>query len=384
VSLSGQATLGLAEGAGIRSYTLGKLLGVEKYRYRGDFERGLWDRVKHDLRMLGRAALKKKTWRYERVRLSTKSIVVLDEAAMVGTARMKKLIRKVRSAGAKLILVGDAGQFQPIDAGQPFARIARMCAGAELKTIVRQKEAWARQAVADLAEGNAQKALAAYAEHGLVHVADTRAATKEALIAQWRTRGVANPKDHVIIAATNRDVDDLNRKAQAEMLLAGKLGRLSVAIEGARAHAGDRVLFTRNDRRVGMMNGTLGSVRHIDPLAQKLRVRLDSGRSVTVALKDYGRESVRLGYCATTHKLQGHTVRGSAYCLAGGPMADQHLAYVQASRAERETRWFCDRLEAGEDLAALARQMSQSRVKELAHDVLEQSQRRLASAGLTH
>ena len=74
---------------------------------------------------------------------------------------------------------------------------------------------------------------------------------------------------------------------------------------------------------------------------------------------------MKLGYAVTTHKSQGTTVQDT-FILAGGAMQDRELSYVQASRARGNTRFYTDRIEAGEDLIELTRQMSQSREKDLA------------------
>jgi ATP-dependent exoDNAse (exonuclease V) alpha subunit len=74
---------------------------------------------------------------------------------------------------------------------------------------------------------------------------------------------------------------------------------------------------------------------------------------------------VATGYAVTVHKGQGQTV-ATAFVLAGGPMTDRELSYVQASRAREQTRIYCDADSAGEDLTQLARQMETSRAKDLA------------------
>src|SRR4051794_19863525 len=83
-------------------------------------------------------------------KLDSKSVVILDEAGMVGTKQLAQLVKHVKNApGARLILVGDAKQLQPIDAGGPFKFLARPDVLGEIKlvNIRRQEEVWARDAV---------------------------------------------------------------------------------------------------------------------------------------------------------------------------------------------------------------------------------------------
>jgi ATP-dependent exoDNAse (exonuclease V) alpha subunit len=157
--------------------------------------------------------------------------------------------------------------------------------------------------------------------------------------------------------------------AQAERLRAGALGKRGLSVAGADFHRGDRILFTRNSKRYGVENGCLGTVAGVDTARQMLTVKLDKGKAVLIPAKEY--EHVRLGYAVTTHKSQGATTE-NAYVLLGGPTQDRELSYVQASRARGTTRFFLDKLEAGEDLRELCKQLERSRQKDLAHDLLEQ------------
>ena len=49
--------------------------------------------------------------------LDNRTVVIVDEAGMVGSKQMSDVIEKVRRAQAKLVLVGDERQLQPIAAG---------------------------------------------------------------------------------------------------------------------------------------------------------------------------------------------------------------------------------------------------------------------------
>src|SRR4051794_37073740 len=127
--------------------------------------------------------------------------------------------------------------------------------------------------------------------------------------------------------------------------------------------AGDRVMFLRNERSMGVKNGTLGTLERIE--GSLLTVRLDGaeGRAVSFDLKDYA--AVDHGYAATIHKAQGVTV-DRAHVLASAHM-DRHAAYVALTRhRERlELHW------AREDLtnrAGLDRALSRERAKDTTLD----------------
>ena len=90
--------------------------------------------------------------------------------------------------------------------------------------------------------------------------------------------------------------------------------------------AGDRIMFLKNERSLGVKNGSLGTIRSVSPIG--MVVMLDDGRAVAFDLKDYNQ--VDHGYAATIHKAQGMTV-DRVHVLAT-PGLDRHGAYVALSR----------------------------------------------------
>ena len=303
-------------------------------------------------------------------KIDGKTILVVDEAGMVATPDMRRLILACREAGTKLVLVGDERQLQPIGPGAPFLELGERHGRAELKDIRRQNDEWARVAVKDMAAGRAREALAAFAERGLVKVSQTRNESMVDLVARWRSDG-GNPEETLILAGTRNEVRNLNRLVQEQRLQAKELGQLSTLIDNERIHLGDRVMFTKNRRALGVENGAKGTVCGLSGDGERMSVRLDNGEKVT--LWTPGFVDLTLGYAATTHKAQGATT-ARTYVLGGGPMQARELSYVQASRAKVETRFFATAAETGDDIANLAREMERSRQKEMAHAVLRRQE----------
>ena len=66
--------------------------------------------------------------------------------AWSAAASLSASSRRPPSAGAKVVLVGDAEQLQPIEAGAAFRAIAERVGYQELSGIRRQREAWQREA----------------------------------------------------------------------------------------------------------------------------------------------------------------------------------------------------------------------------------------------
>jgi conjugative relaxase-like TrwC/TraI family protein len=332
-ALSGKAAEGLSQGAMIKSETLRKTL---------------WD-LKHD-----------------RIRLHEKSVLVVDEAGMVGTKMMRQLVEQTERSGATLVLVGDAKQLQPIEAGGPFAEMQRRLGAATLQDIRRQREEWARDAVKDFAAGRADQGLEAFASRGLLTVEKDRKKAMKSLISAWKEQGIEEPQNQMILAGTRQEASILNRMAQEVRMKAGCLQGEGIAIPGTneQLYEGDRVLFTSKSRMYRVENGSLGKVIETDPLKNTVTVRLDNDEHVHFCLSNYS--DIRPGYAMTTHKGQGATTERS-FILAGGSMQDREITYVQASRSRAETRIFIDEVQAGEDLTDIVRQMKKSRQKEMAH-----------------
>ena len=304
-------------------------------------------------------------WHQGRDLLTTRDVLVIDEAGMVGTRQLERVLSHAAEAGAKVVLVGDIKQLQAIEAGAAFRSIHERHGGAEIGEVRRQREDWQRDATRDLATGRTGHALEAYRSHGMVHEAQTREQARGDLIERWdRDRQLAPGRSRIILTHTNDEVRALNEAARERMRAASDLGdevRLTVE-RGARSFArGDRVMFLQNERGLGVKNGTLGTIEHVS--AQSMTVQTDDGRSVRFDLRDYNR--IDHGYAATIHKAQGMTV-DRAHVLAT-PGMDVHGSYVALSRH----RDGVDLHYGGDDFASqdrLVRTLSRDRPKDMASD----------------
>jgi len=139
----------------------------------------------------------------------------------------------------------------------------------------------------------------------------------------------------MLLAYSRADVAALNRLARETLRAAGKLGPDQVVetTSGERSFAvGERVMFLRNERSLGVKNGTLGTLTALDQ--SSIGVRLGDGRNLRFDRKEYA--DLTHGYAATIHKMQGATV-DRAYVLASRHM-DRHAAYVALSRHRDATK----------------------------------------------
>ncbi|MBB5538775.1 Ti-type conjugative transfer relaxase TraA [Rhizobium giardinii] len=297
-ALAGKAAEGLEKEAGIQSHTLAS-----------------WE-----LR-----------WNRGRDSLDAKTIFVIDEAGMVASKQMAGFVEAVVRAGAKLVLVGDPDQLQPIEAGAAFRAIADRIGYAELETIYRQREDWMRAASLDLARGNIGSALAAYRSHDSLHGSTLKAEAIDTLIADWN-RDYDAKKTTLMLAHLRRDVRLLNDLARAKLVERGVLseGHAFRTADGMRPFdAGDQIVFLKNEGSLGVKNGMIGHVIEASPNRIVAVVgEGDQRRQITIEQRFYN--NLDHGYATTIHKAQGATV--DRVKVLASLSLDRHLAYVAMTR----------------------------------------------------
>ncbi|MCG7360601.1 Ti-type conjugative transfer relaxase TraA [Roseomonas sp. ACRSG] len=324
-------------------------------------------------------------WARGREPLSARDVLVLDEAGMVGSRQIQRVLEQAQQAGAKVVLVGDPEQLQAIEAGAAFRALLERHGAAEIAEVRRQREGWQREATRELATGRTDEALARYEQASMVLGHATQEDARAALVEGWLSGRQQEPtRSQLMLASTRADAAALNQLARERLGRAGALGpdhRIATE-QGEQSFAtGDRLMFLRNERALGagaegqggtaVKNGTLGTVTSIQGQgeAARLTVRLDAkdtttpAAEVSFAVKDYG--AFTHGYAATIHKAQGVTVE-RAHVLASRAM-DRHAAYVALTRHREGVRlhWARDELGSRE---GFSRALSRQRTKDVTLD----------------
>lgn len=270
-------------------------------------------------------------WNQGRDQLDSKTVFVLDEAGMVSSRQMALFVEAVTKAGAKLVLIGDPEQLQPIEAGAAFRAIADRIGYAELETIYRQREQWMRDASLDLARGKVGKAVDAYRANGKVIGWDLKADAVDNLIAAW-DHDYDPAKTSLILAHLRRDVHMLNQMARIKLIERGVLdeGTVFKTADGDRNFAvGDQIVFLKNGGSLGVKNGMLAKV--VETGAGRITAQVGDGehaRQVVVEQRFYN--NLDYGYATTIHKSQGATV--DRVKVLASLSLDRHLTYVAMTR----------------------------------------------------
>lgn len=280
---------------------------------------------------------------YERWRIHPGQLVIIDEAGLAGTLGLDQLVAQALATHAKVLLVGDWAQLSAIEAGGAFAMLVNdRDDPPELTEVRRFQHQWERDASLQLRVGEHQ-AIDAYADHDRIRAGE-RPEMLDALYRAWRadtSRGLSS----LMIASDLSSVTELNLRARADRVAAGKVQAACIPIAGRGiAGVGDRVVTRENDRRLvagrsWVKNGDAWTVRKIGSDGS-LTVRRENGRGKVVLPAGYVRSHVELGYAATTFRAQGRTV-DTAHALVSHT-ATREALYVAATRGRQANYLYVD------------------------------------------
>jgi conjugative relaxase-like TrwC/TraI family protein len=266
------------------------------------------------------------------------SVLVVDEAGMVGSRTIDRLARHTMETNSKLVLVGDDRQLPEIDAGGAFRALAKHLGAVDLHEVRRQGAEWDRDALTHLRAGDVDGWADAYRDHGRLVTRPTATELRATLVDDWWEAARTRDCDAVMIAHRRFDVAELNALARMRMHRDGRLGADEL-VAGDRAFAvGDRVVARRNDRRTGVVNGTRAEVVAIDPELRTVSLRPDHGheQALTSAYLDGG--WLDHAYALTAHTAQGATVDRSF--VLGSDELYREWGYTAMSRHRDQARFY--------------------------------------------
>lgn len=183
------------------------------------------------------------------------TLVVIDEASKVDTARWAQLAQLIDGGCGRILAVGDHGQLQAIELPGLFTEICRHAPTVELTEIRRHRNPtdparehpWLARYQTALHDGRGQEAVAILQEHDVLKLHDTRAEAMVALVDDWTTWRNNYPVDQsmLLVHGTNDDVDTVNELAQIRRLEAGELGTAHVRAPDRdyHLHEGDAIVL---------------------------------------------------------------------------------------------------------------------------------------------
>jgi conjugative relaxase-like TrwC/TraI family protein len=318
--------------------------------------------------------------------LNARAILLVDEAGMIGTQDLHRLIAHADEGGAKVVLIGDPEQLGAIEAGGLFAALAERTEPVHLDEVIRHNHTLDRDAAKHIREGEGREALSLYREAERVVVAPDAAERRAAMVADWWS-SYREGEDALMVAKRNVEVERLNSIAREVLRTEGRLGTEEIEVGGAPFAAGDLLITRVNDRAAEVFNRERWRVAEVD--AEKGRIvlqGLDKPGRVEVG-PDYLERTALNGeapalqhaYAVTTYCAQGTTV--DRMFVMADPSMDKQELYVAASRSREDTRLYAtpeihsDRLEIGpagpgrDAIAHLAEAAERDRAQTAAHEV---------------
>ena len=346
-----------------------------------------------------------------------KTCLLIEESGLQSSPQALRLLQAIDRAGGNsvAVMIGDEDQLRPVGPGHAMRLIREAVGATSIRTVVRQREAWARKAPRAFARGKARQALDAFADRGLVHFHENPRATVEALADRRQQLVDTAPGESVVVVArTNAEGRALSAAIRNRLRERGAIVGEDIAVEAADASGnrymlrlamGDKVRFLRRNDALGVVNGTEACIVAMHATADGRRrfVAEESGRRFDFSLADIadakGRARLAHSYSATIFQAQGMTVDRALVLLSAN--FDRHDAYVASSRARERTEFFIDtkalereldqvqQPEPGEAttearMAFLARRLSRASLKTNALDYAQNGRARARRKELEH
>lgn len=310
--------------------------------------------------------------------IDDKTVVIIDEAGMVGSKQMGEVLEKVYARESKLILVGDERQLQPISAGgilhaidQKVIEIAPEYASV-VEDIKRQREGWMKEVVKEAARGHTQEVIEILDQHKKINIYQDAAQARRELVDDYIEKNAQDYSQGIIITNRVYDAQTINEEIRSKLQEQGQVKEQGIEFDNGQRTIeiaeGDRVIFTRNNYDLDVRNGQRGMIEQVHKADNTIDVKLDNGERKKINVQEYNH--LEHGWASTTYKAQGSTVeRAQVLGYSQEPMASQQNTYVQISRAREETKLYIVAGERGVEREGLPKAVEQDQRLEVINEM---------------
>jgi conjugative relaxase-like TrwC/TraI family protein len=308
-------------------------------------------------------------WRldHDRIRLTDRHVLIVDEAGMTDDPDLGRLLAAVRTARAKLVVVGDDRQLGAVGPGGGLGALLRRHPERvwQLTDNVRQADVSERDALAELRAGKVEHAVAWYQANDRIRVAPSPDETVAAMVGAWAI-DVAAGVDTTMVAWRHASVDALNEEAREAYAALGRLSGPEIEAPGGRRYrAGDRMLMLTPGPGGAWVTSERATVVVVHPRDGSLAAVTPEGRWLRLERDATAADRLTHAYAVTAHRSQGSTVT-TAHVLEDG--GGRELAYVTMSRARHTTHVYLTAPDAEEAAKRLGWAWGAERRPVWAHD----------------
>jgi conjugative relaxase-like TrwC/TraI family protein len=257
----------------------------------------------------------------ESITVGARTVIVMEEASKTGLRDWELLARLREQHEVRIVAVGDARQIGAVECPGMLGVMLEdgRVLSRRLEQVRRHRDPddqsrahrWLGEYHAHLYEGETSDAIGVLQRERAIVSCHSRGDAMERMVKRWDERRVELAETYgvgvrdlmMVVYGTNEEVDEVNRLAQARRVAGGELGAESVEAldRGYRLHAGDVVMLRRaayqpaperpgGRRPPRVVNGTMGLITAVDPVADRVRVVFDEPgevkREVTVDMRE--------------------------------------------------------------------------------------------------
>jgi conjugative relaxase-like TrwC/TraI family protein len=307
------------------------------------------------------------------------TVLIIDEAGMVGTRDYARLLAHASATQAKVILVGDDRQLAAIEAGGYLRGVVTRVGAVYLRENLRQRHQFDRDALALQRDGKAAEAMAIWQTHGRVTVVDSGEEAKATVLARWWGSPHRASHQSIMLAYQRGDVAALNAAAHAMRVQNGEVQEGGIVIAGQQFGIGDRVVaLQKYGRRGEIVNGARATITEVNNEALTITVRTDTGAELTLPRQWLERDRLRHAYALTGHKGQGMTILDT-HVLGVSEGKLQEWGYVVMSRHQLDAQLYVVAPEWNEELDRPPRQLAYDPLAEVTRSLGQSAAKSLAS-----
>ena len=294
-----------------------------------------------------------------RFSLPKNSLLVVDEAGMIGNDDYQELLRVAATRKCNVILSGDERQLASVQRGGMFEIFAGIYGSSTILDIKRQQASWGKSVAMAFSKGDVRSGISILTEENRINCRATNASSMEALLADWhKSNELAG--DRLILAVKNKDVAALNHGARQYLKADGKLAGLEIEVSGNHYMKGDRILIQKTNKELGIVNGDLGEILEVtkERFIVSMQNTDNSNNSDNAKIIEFNPveyNGFRHGYATTVFKAQGASIK-DVYVFHDG-FAGLRNSYVALSRHISELKLYVNS-NTTPSLEALIKQLS--------------------------